>query len=96
MSDPVDPQPTRPLVDSYSYHSPLPVSSSADAEDYEEQGESSTDGSKRKGDGGGGWMLGIDEAGRGRKLSKVSISLETLPIADKAFSSHIIRNKQPF
>lgn len=66
MSDPVDPRPTRPLVDSYSYHSPLPVSLSSTAEDYEEEGESSASGSKRKGVGGGGWMLGIDEAGRGR------------------------------
>ena len=54
MSDPIEPRPLRPLIDSYSYHSPLPdwllLELDKDRSDNEQ-----------------GWMLGIDEAGRGRR-----------------------------
>ena len=54
MSDPIEPRPLRPLIDSYSYHSPLPDWLLLDLDKDRSENEQ-------------GWMLGIDEAGRGRR-----------------------------
>lgn len=61
MSDPVDPSPSKPLIDSYIYASPLPPSF-LQSEDQ----EASAEGEEREKD---AWIMGIDEAGRGRKWS---------------------------
>lgn len=58
MTDPVEPRPNRPLIDSYSYHSPLPDWLLRDRIEQDEKGIKDDE---------EGWMLGIDEAGRGRK-----------------------------
>lgn len=52
-SDPVNPFPGSPLIHGYSYNSALPESASASVTDAE--------GAKVQ------WMMGIDEAGRGRE-----------------------------
>src|SRR4051812_26347183 len=47
--NPIEPVPSRALLDSYTYHSPLPARLNEDGGDE------------------AGWMMGIDEAGRGRE-----------------------------
>jgi hypothetical protein len=63
MSDPIEPRPTRPLIESYSYHSPLPDWLLQDRLDQDEKGI--------KDENEEGWMLGIDEAGRGREFARI-------------------------
>jgi hypothetical protein len=53
-SDPVNPCPGLPLIHSYSYHSALPLE---DVMTVKEDGESVKE----------PWIMGIDEAGRGRR-----------------------------
>jgi hypothetical protein len=74
MSDPIDHRPFEPLVDSYTFHSPLPAVVS-DLERSVEANEPGPSNSQTRederirggeGDDEQGWVLGIDEAGRGR------------------------------
>jgi hypothetical protein len=68
MSDPIDPHPTAALVESYTYHSPLPtwVTDSYNREEEQEQQQQPDRTDEQREWEGEGWVLGIDEAGRGR------------------------------
>jgi hypothetical protein len=57
-TDPVNPIPGSPLIHGYSYHSALPDSAAVSVTDAE--------GAKVQ------WMMGIDEAGRGREYLSLS------------------------
>jgi hypothetical protein len=57
-ADPVNPFPETPLIHSYSYHSVLPE---------DEVAEDSNEVTTKE-----PWIMGIDEAGRGRKFAKRS------------------------
>lgn len=62
-SDPVEPKPCTALVESYQYNSPLPKGFVAKANDEDQEDEY--------------WMMGIDEAGRGRELHLSRHCIET-------------------
>lgn len=73
MSDPVEPRPSTALIESYNYQSPLPASSSssrtpkeqADGEEHVDQDDDRAPAEEEQ----QYWIMGIDEAGRGRESS---------------------------
>lgn len=87
--DPVEPRPSTPLIESYSYQSPLPpaASSSSSVAHPKLQPGAEEAGAGTERDGGVDarqeaedeyWIMGIDEAGRGRESVRVRMQARGL------------------
>ncbi len=65
LLNPVEPTPTQALFDSYTYHSVLPAHEGIQAGKTEEEGAADDADTREP------WMMGIDEAGRGRESALI-------------------------